>query len=258
MLFCTFSPSYISFPYPPPSIHRHFPMSSEQPDRSPRGPYKGRYHKPHSLPSPFPTRSGRAPPPPHWLPCPCLILTLLPTGLVKVLPCVTGSFFQNWFLTCILLIALMLEAAMTSEKLVNFYQTTWCYNPEDSHLRWHSWTERLLVHQWLRPWSAWWNQNYNPHILKFFLDIYTVCCVKKLKKKLTILKSTKFWRLALSSGKNIHSLWDQSDIASLHHNPSPVKTSCIGLTGKVSYYLKTYRASLQNTVDFKTFHFTLV
>jgi hypothetical protein len=28
----------------------------------------------------------------------------------------------------------MVEAAKTSEMLVNFYQTTWCYNPEDSHL----------------------------------------------------------------------------------------------------------------------------
>jgi 7-cyano-7-deazaguanine synthase in queuosine biosynthesis len=26
------------------------------------------------------------------------------------------------------------EAASTSEVSVNFYQTTWCYNPEDSHL----------------------------------------------------------------------------------------------------------------------------
>jgi hypothetical protein len=34
-------------------------------------------------------------------------------------------------------IALMMEAARTSEKLVNFYQTTRRYNPEDSHLRTH-------------------------------------------------------------------------------------------------------------------------
>jgi hypothetical protein len=27
-----------------------------------------------------------------------------------------------------------MEAARTSETLVNFYQTTQCYNPEDSHL----------------------------------------------------------------------------------------------------------------------------
>jgi hypothetical protein len=34
-------------------------------------------------------------------------------------------------------IGLMMEAARTSETLVNFYQTTRRYNPEDSHLRTH-------------------------------------------------------------------------------------------------------------------------
>jgi hypothetical protein len=33
--------------------------------------------------------------------------------------------------------ALMMEAARTSETLVNFYPTTRRYNPEDSHLRTH-------------------------------------------------------------------------------------------------------------------------
>jgi hypothetical protein len=32
------------------------------------------------------------------------------------------------------LIALMMEAARTSETLVKLYQTTRCNNPEDSHL----------------------------------------------------------------------------------------------------------------------------
>jgi hypothetical protein len=31
------------------------------------------------------------------------------------------------------LYALMMEAERTSGTLVNFYQTTQCYNPEDSH-----------------------------------------------------------------------------------------------------------------------------
>jgi hypothetical protein len=35
------------------------------------------------------------------------------------------------------LIALMMEAARTSETLVNFYQTTRSYNPEDSNLHTH-------------------------------------------------------------------------------------------------------------------------
>jgi hypothetical protein len=34
-------------------------------------------------------------------------------------------------------IALVMEAARTSETLVNFYQTTPRYNPEDSHFRTH-------------------------------------------------------------------------------------------------------------------------
>jgi hypothetical protein len=34
-------------------------------------------------------------------------------------------------------VALMMEAARTSETLVNFYQTTRRYNPEDSHLHNH-------------------------------------------------------------------------------------------------------------------------
>jgi hypothetical protein len=36
---------------------------------------------------------------------------------------------------CSLAIALMMEAARTSETLVNFFQTTRHYNPEDSLLR---------------------------------------------------------------------------------------------------------------------------
>jgi hypothetical protein len=41
------------------------------------------------------------------------------------------------FQRCIRAIAMMTEAARTSETLVNFYQTTQCNNPEDGHLRTH-------------------------------------------------------------------------------------------------------------------------
>jgi hypothetical protein len=40
-----------------------------------------------------------------------------------------------WVVAPCSVIALMVEAARSPETLVNFYQTTWRYNPEDSHLR---------------------------------------------------------------------------------------------------------------------------
>jgi hypothetical protein len=41
--------------------------------------------------------------------------------------------YQRFRSTCCLIV-LMMEAASTSEMRVHFYQGTWCYNPEDSHL----------------------------------------------------------------------------------------------------------------------------
>jgi hypothetical protein len=45
-----------------------------------------------------------------------------------VAPCSLVEVYQRFR------IALMMEAVMTSETMVSFYQTTWRYNPEDSHL----------------------------------------------------------------------------------------------------------------------------
>jgi hypothetical protein len=53
---------------------------------------------------------------------------------IIIMPWLTDSYISARFLTRGLLITLMMEAASTSETLVNFYQTTWRYNPEDSHL----------------------------------------------------------------------------------------------------------------------------
>jgi hypothetical protein len=46
----------------------------------------------------------------------------------------------------IIIIALMTETARTSEMMVNFYQTTQCYNPKDSYLRTHG-CENLISYE---------------------------------------------------------------------------------------------------------------
>jgi hypothetical protein len=56
---------------------------------------------------------------------------------LRFLPWLTDSYIPNRFHARGLLIALMMEAARTSETLANFYQITRRYNPEDSHLRTH-------------------------------------------------------------------------------------------------------------------------
>jgi hypothetical protein len=54
----------------------------------------------------------------------------------EVLTAVSMKIPVFWVVVpCSRAIALMMEAARTSETLVNFYQTTRRYNPEDSNLR---------------------------------------------------------------------------------------------------------------------------
>jgi hypothetical protein len=51
---------------------------------------------------------------------------------IQALLVTKGSCISNRFHAHGLLIDLMMEAARTSEMLVNFYQTTWRYNPEEA------------------------------------------------------------------------------------------------------------------------------
>jgi hypothetical protein len=43
--------------------------------------------------------------------------------------------FRNDAVTYSYLTGVMMEAASASETSINFYQATWRYNPEDSHLQ---------------------------------------------------------------------------------------------------------------------------
>jgi hypothetical protein len=51
-----------------------------------------------------------------------------------VLTAVSTKMAVFWVAAPSTLVDLMMEAARASETLVNFYQTTRRYNPEDSHL----------------------------------------------------------------------------------------------------------------------------
>jgi hypothetical protein len=58
---------------------------------------------------------------------------IIPISGFEVLTAVITWMAVFW----VVAMGLMMEAARTSETLVNFYQTTRRYNPEDSHLHSH-------------------------------------------------------------------------------------------------------------------------
>jgi hypothetical protein len=82
-------------------------------------------------------RLWHVPSPPVWSLALNPILTSFAMGPGKALLWLTYSFVSNWFPACGLLIAVMREAVQTSETLINLYQSTQCYNPEDKYLRTH-------------------------------------------------------------------------------------------------------------------------
>jgi hypothetical protein len=51
-------------------------------------------------------------------------------------PCSLAEVYRRFSRACCLYQRAMMEAASTSETSVNFYETTWRNNPEDSQLVW--------------------------------------------------------------------------------------------------------------------------
>jgi hypothetical protein len=60
------------------------------------------------------------------------------------------------------ILTLMMEAARTSETLVNFYQTTRRNNPQDSHIR----IEFSFISRLYKPYFAWNSKRASIDILK--------------------------------------------------------------------------------------------
>jgi hypothetical protein len=90
----------------------------------------------------------------------------------------------------------MMEAARTSETLVNFYQTTWCYNPEDSHLHYS------LVY------AIGWQSRYSLGQKTFFAVVFAACC--------SFYRKILFWMAVLSRG--CHTNFPPSPLSVRCHN----------------------------------------
>jgi hypothetical protein len=90
-----------------------------------------------------------------------------------VAPCSLVEVYQHFRGPCCLhhqaLITLMMEAARTSETLVNFYQIAWCNNPEDSHLR-------TLCHENLKSYFEWYLSACMCLNLKSLVTFITALC----------------------------------------------------------------------------------
>jgi hypothetical protein len=67
------------------------------------------------------------------------------------------------------LIALMVEAIQTSETLVNTYQSTWCYNPGDSHLWNLAWSQQVF---WLICAFIWVNCDFIKVMVRWVWMLY--------------------------------------------------------------------------------------
>jgi hypothetical protein len=89
----------------------------------------------------------------------------------------TVSYISNRFHACGLFTALMMEAVRTSETLVNFYQSTRRYKPEDSHLRAHHRENLKFYYETGVRFSIEHQTNYNPRTK---LSFEVVCITKTI------------------------------------------------------------------------------
>jgi hypothetical protein len=89
------------------------------------------------------------------------------------------------------IIALMMDAASTSETLLNFHQATWRNNPEDSHLQicYHENLKSHLFcdHEWTNEWMNEWR------ILLSYHDLFHTLRHKALAKRTKRFCSVSRW-----------------------------------------------------------------
>jgi hypothetical protein len=130
-------------------------------------------------------------------------------------------------------ITLMMEAVQTSETLVNSYQPTWCYNPEDSHLHTQhceslkSETLKLVYFAYFHSITSYWVifwKNSTDSKKVFYLQKKIIRIMAGTKRRVgNSLRSSIFFHYPANSCSHYHLSWTiqkNSKQKSNNHNTS--------------------------------------